>query len=210
MNGRYVAMPLCLWALALGAAAQPPLAESSWPAYGGAPGGGRYSPLRQIDAGNVDRLEIAWTFRTFETGPGQTTSRRLTFEATPVVVGDTMFVSTAYGRVFALDAASGRERWRFDAGLSAQTRYAEAASRGVAVWTDARAARGAICSLRVFVGTLDARLIALDGRTGRRCVDFNRGGEIALRDAGWPGANDPGDYGVTSPPLVIADLVVAG
>lgn len=199
-----------LWALALPALAQPGLADSGWPAYGGPPGGGRYSPLRQVDAGNVGRLEVAWTFRSGETGPGRSTSSRLTFEATPLVAGDWLFVSTAYGRVFALDAASGRERWRFDAEISEQTRYAEAANRGVALWTDAQAAPGTACAWRVFVGTLDARLIALDARTGRRCAGFASGGEIALRDPRWPRAGDRGDYGVTSPPLVVGDLVITG
>ncbi len=184
--------------------------DQPWPHYAGAPGGGRHTPLQQINASNLDRLQLAWTFRTGEVGPGNTPNRRLTFEATPVVVGDTLFVSTAYGRVFALDAASGLQRWRFDAGLDPNTRYAEAANRGVAVWSDTAAAPDAVCAQRVFFGTLDARLIALDGRTGQRCTSFNGNGEVLLRDADWPGAQDKGGYGVTSPPVVVGDLVITG
>lgn len=191
---RGLALPLL--ALALGCAAQD---------------GAHRSGLRQIDAGNVDRLAIAWTFRSGETGPGERKSKRLTFEATPIVVGDTLFVSTAYGRVFALDASSGRERWRFDARIDPDARYAEAANRGVAAWTDARAGADAPCALRIFFGTLDGRLIALDGRSGRRCAGFGHDGEIALRDPAWPPQpGEKGQYGVTSPPAVVGDLVITG
>ncbi len=184
--------------------------DQGWTHYAGSAGGGRHSPLAQIHAGNLDRLEVAWTFRTGEVGPGTAPSKRFSFQATPLVIGDSLFVSTAYGRVFALDAASGRERWRFDAQLDPNVRYAESANRGVSAWHDPRAPSDAPCALRLFVGTLDARLIALDGRTGRRCADFNGNGEVALRDPAWPRARERGDYGVTSPPVVVGDLVITG
>jgi quinoprotein glucose dehydrogenase len=207
---RLVALaPACLLVIVAASSAQ----DQAWPAYGGAEGGGRYTPLRQIAAENLDRLEVAWTFHTGETGPGDRVSRRLTFEATAIVVGDSLFVSTAYGRVFALDARSGAQRWRFDAHIDPATHYAEAANRGVAVWVDPAAAPGApgaVCALRIFVGTLDARLIALDGRSGQLCADFNGKGEVALRDPDWPRAMEKGDYGVTSPPAVVGDLVITG
>jgi len=201
-------------AVCCAAAAQAPppasLPDQAWTHYAGSPGGGRHSPLAQIHAGNLDRLEVAWTFRTGEAGPGNVPSKRFTFQATPLVIGDSLFVSTAYGRVFALDAASGRERWRFDAQLDPTRRYAEAANRGVAAWQDPRAAPDTPCALRLFVGTLDARLIALDGRTGKRCADFGAGGEVALRDPAWPRPAERGDYGVTSPPTIVGDLVITG
>ena len=181
-----------------------------WPAYGGAAGGGRHSPLRQIDATNVDRLHVAWTYRTGDIGAGQRSERRLSFQATPVVVDDWLYVSTAFGRVMALNAVTGEERWRFDAGLDPDTRFAEVANRGVAVWDDPLAAADAVCRRRVFVGTLDARLIALDGRTGRRCAGFNGSGEMALRDPAWLRAGERGEYGVTSPPVVAGGLVITG
>jgi quinoprotein glucose dehydrogenase len=184
--------------------------QTSWPAYAGTPGGGRYTTLKQIDSTNLARLRVAWTYRTGEVGPGDKPERRLTFEATPVVVDGLLYVSTAYGRVIALDAATGHERWRFDARIDPTVRYAEAANRGVAVWVDPSAAADATCRTRVFFGTLDARLIALDGRSGERCLAFNGSGEIALRDPAWPRANERGDYGVTSPPVVVDGLVITG
>jgi quinoprotein glucose dehydrogenase len=193
------------------AAALLALAGAARLAQAGASDGAHFSPLAQIGAGNVDRLEVAWTFRSGETGPGDRKSKRLTFEATPIVVDDLLYVSTAYGRVFALDARTGRERWRFDAHIDPDARYAEAANRGVAAWSDAKARADAPCALRIFFGTLDGRLIALDGRSGRPCADFGRDGEIALRDPAWPPQpSEKGQYGVTSPPTVVGDLVVTG
>ena len=203
---RHFTLSLCLLVLAPSSAGQ----DQAWPYYGGTAGGGRHTPLQQIDANNVRRLEVAWTFRTGEVGPGETVSKRLTFEATPIVIADTMYVSTAYGRVFALDARNGRERWRFDARIDPKERYAEAANRGVAAWLDRAAAPGSTCALRIFFGTLDGRLIALDGQTGKRCTEFNGDGEIRLRDPAWPRADEKGQYGVTSPPVVVGELVITG
>lgn len=196
-------------ALVLGLAGSSGLAQE-WPAYAGTPGGGRYTPLTQITAATLARLRVAWTYRTGETGPGHRVEKRATFEATPVVVDGVLYVSTAYGRVIALDAATGRERWRFDAEIDPAVRYAEAANRGVAVWTDPGAGVDAPCRTRVFFGTLEGRLIALDGRDGGRCRDFAGTGEIALRDPRWPRSGDRGEYGVTSPPVIAGGLVITG
>ncbi|MGH7539758.1 MAG: membrane-bound PQQ-dependent dehydrogenase, glucose/quinate/shikimate family, partial [Gemmatimonadota bacterium] len=137
-------------------------ARSDWPAYGGDPGGRRYSPLDQLDRANVGRLAPAWTFRTGELGQGARDGEDLTFEATPIHFEGTLYIPTAFGVVFALDPVTGEERWRFDTGVPRGPSYSEVTSRGVSAWRDAAAEAGSPCAARVFVATIDARLIALD------------------------------------------------
>jgi len=179
-----------------------------WPAYGQDAGGSRFSALKQINRANVAKLKIAWTYHTGALEPQTDLNRKAAFEATPILFDGKLYLSTPFDHVIALDPATGAERWKFDPAVNRTADYSEVTSRGVTGWTDSRAADGAPCRLRIFIGTIDARLMALDARTGRVCEQFGSHGtvdltrEVELRDRG--------DYQVTSPPVVIGDLVVTG
>jgi quinoprotein glucose dehydrogenase len=167
----------------------------------------RHSPLTQIDRSNVARLKPAWTFRTGELErieKNRSLKIKIAFEATPLVADGTMYVSTASARVFALDAATGKERWNFDGELPRNLSFAEGASRGVAFWQSASHPS----ERRIYFGTLDARLIALDAGTGHPCGDFGNHGIIDLAE-GVPHVIR-GLYAVTSPPAIAGDAVVIG
>ncbi len=177
---------------------------AGWSHWGGDAGGTHFSPLDEITPANVGALEVAWTFRTGDWDPSG--EIETSFQATPVLRGDTLFLCSPFNRVFALDAESGRERWRFDP-RSPRSEHGHVC-RGVALWEDAAAAPGSACALRVFSATNDARLIALDAENGRPCADFGVNGEVDL-EAGL-GTLLPGDLRVTSPPSVIGDVVATG
>lgn len=184
--------------------------DRDWTSYGGDPGGTHWSPLAQITRDNVARLRVAWRFSTGEAGPAYATSRRTSFEATPLVVGGVMYVSTPLGRVFALDAATGRERWRFNPGVPRAAHFGDFTSRGVAYWADPAAAPNARCRARVVLATIDARLLTLDARDGTTCPGFGDGGMVDLRRGL---RNPPGEfeeYEVTSPPALVNDVIVVG
>lgn len=183
---------------------------SDWPAWGRDRGGTRYSPLARITRENVDELEVAWTFRTGELGQEAEEAHDLTFEATPIHFEGRLYLSTGYDEVIALDPTTGRELWRHDAGVDRGESYSEVTSRGVAAWRDPRAEPGTPCAARIFEGTIDGRLVALDAATGRLCQGFGDGGEVALwRHAGVePGAR--GDYQMTSAPAVVDGRIVVG
>jgi quinoprotein glucose dehydrogenase len=180
---------------------------AGWPEYGAAKGGGRYSPLTQITRQNVDELEIAWTYHTGDYADGSASLAPSSFQNTPILVEDTLYICTPFNRVIALDAETGAERWSYDPEVDTTELYVTAC-RGVTFWDDPQASTGASCARRIFMGTLDARLIALDAQSGRPCEDFGQGGEVDLRRNIGP--IGPGEYGVTSPPVVARDLVVTG
>ncbi|HWA41098.1 MAG TPA: PQQ-binding-like beta-propeller repeat protein, partial [Gemmatimonadales bacterium] len=196
--------------LCLSAAGTAAAQGNDWPAYGRDPGGERHSPLTQIDTANVGRLTVAWRFSTGEAAPDRAAANRTSFEATPLVVDGVMFVSTPLGRVFALDAATGEERWRFDARVDRRIEYGDHTNRGVSYWADGQAAAGAPCARRVILGTIDARLIALDAATGRPCAAFGRGGTVRIASPRRIGEGEPGEYELTSPPAVVGDVLVVG
>ena len=128
----------------------------------------------QIDRDNVSRLAVAWTYRTGEAS--ESTRQPVKFEATPLVVDGTMYLSTPFGRVIALDPATGTQRWTFDAKVDRDGNWGDFANRGVSTWLDASAPAGAACRRRIFLGTIDARIIALDARTGALCGGFGTNG----------------------------------
>jgi quinoprotein glucose dehydrogenase len=99
------------------------MAAEEWPAYGGDPGGSRYSPLAQIHRGNVQQLQIAWTHRTGEAGAKEPAAAKAAFEATPLFINGIVYLSTPFNRVIALDAETGTERWRYDPKVDLSTAF---------------------------------------------------------------------------------------
>ena len=185
-------------------------APGDWPAYGRDPGGARFSPLTQITRDNVTRLQVAWTYHTGIPDMSGMSHRPPALEVTPLVVDGAMYLGTPTGIVVALDPATGVERWRYDAGVDPHRGYGDFASRGVAYWRDSRAGSGAACARRIFATTIDARLVALDAATGRPCAEFGKNGALDLRVGLRVPPVEFQAYEVTSPPLVVGNLVITG
>src|SRR5262245_32141621 len=173
-----------------------------WPHYGADPGAMRYSPLDQINRTNVTRLEVAWTYRTGDMSDGTVYPTRSALECTPIVIDGVMYVSTPFSRVVALDPESGKELWSFEPKIDKKAQCNLFVNRGVAVWC-----RGV--EKRVFVGTLDGRLFALNAADGKPVKSFGENGLINLR-AGFIEPYPNRTYGMTSPPLIYRDLVITG
>jgi quinoprotein glucose dehydrogenase len=155
-------------------------AQTGWPNYGNDGGGTRYSAARQIDRSNVGRLQPLWTYRTGALEEKTALIRKAAFEATPILVGSRLFLSTPYNHVIALNPQNGARLWEYDAHVDLSKGYSEVSSRGVSAWEDPDRKPGQACRLRIFMGTLDGRLIALDGETGKPCLDFGDKGEVNL------------------------------
>jgi len=182
--------------------------EGGWPVHGGDDGGRRYSPLEQIDTDNVGRLQLAWEYRTGDSSELLENVIPSSFLATPVLHDNTLFFCSGLGRAFAVDAETGEERWVFDTRSDIRG-DSTGKCRGVTLWHgDRHLPRGAPCRSRVFMGTPDGRLAAIDAETGRACTDFGEDGFVDLRQG--MGAVPHREMRMTSPAVVVGDNVVQG
>src|SRR3989442_15781814 len=186
------------------AALELPLGD--WPTYGGSYANARYSPLDQITRDNVRQLRVAWRWRSPDHEVMARVAHLETFanEATPLMVRGALYVSTSLSQVAAIDAATGQTLWVHDPKVWTEGTPVNLGwvHRGVAYWTDGR-------EERIFIGTGNAYLIALDARTGTPIASFGKDGRIDLTerlerlvDRLW--------YSVTSPRIVVRDVVVVG
>ncbi|MCZ6915873.1 MAG: pyrroloquinoline quinone-dependent dehydrogenase [Gemmatimonadetes bacterium] len=186
----------------------PVIRDEEWAVYGGDPGGMKYSTLTAIDRNNVHDLTPAWEWNVGEHRIPETDSTRAArpgnFQATPLMINDTLFLSTPYNRVVALDAETGTEFWSYD---PEAYRWGQPSNgtgfvhRGVATWTDGK-------ERRVFINSR-WRLIALDAANGEPIEGFGDDGEVNLvEDLVWE-VNSL-HYTNTSPPVVYDDLVIVG
>jgi quinoprotein glucose dehydrogenase len=181
-----------------------------WANYGGDPGGMRFSNASQITRENVKQLKPLWTFHTGASQLETKLIRKAAFESTPILVENKLFLSTPHDKVFAINPATGEKLWEFDPQVDLTRNYSEVTSRGVSAWRDPNAKSGAACAFRIFLGTLDARLIALDGQTGKLCSDFGAGGAVDLTADASTTPEWRGGYQVTSAPAIAKDLVIVG
>jgi quinoprotein glucose dehydrogenase len=182
----------------------------AWTAYGGDPGGSRYSAASQITRENVAQLRVAWTFHTGASQLDTQLIRKAAFESTPILFDNKLFLTSPYDKVFALDPATGEKIWEFDPNVDLSRNYSEVTSRGVSAWRDSKGKPGARCALRIFLGTLDARLIALDAQSGKPCADFANAGTFDLSADASTTPEWRGGYQVTSAPAIANDLVITG
>jgi len=175
---------------------------AEWPYYGGDAGGMRYSPLDEINRSNVSRLRVAWTYHTGEVSDGTKYPVRSAFETTPLIVDGVLYLTTPFNRLVALDAETGRELWSFDPKIDRSAPYPMLTNRGAAFWSDGR-------DRRLYYGTLDGRLFAIDAATGKPVESFGLGGFVDLREGvaeKFPAAG----YGMTSPPAVYKNRIICG
>jgi len=178
-----------------------------WPAYGGSTSARRYSPLDQINKDNVAKLERVWTFHTGDL-PSKAAKGTYGAENTPLKVGDTLYVCTPKDMVIALDPTSGKERWRYDPKVSDEYIPYTAACRGVSYYAVPNVPGDSACATRIIVGTLDARLIAIDAKSGAVCDGFGDHGMVDTTIG--IGEHEPGMYSITSAPTIVRGVVVTG
>ena len=203
---RFVAAIAACLLVAAPVAAQRGAADGQWASYGGDDGSTKYAPLDQIDAGNVDQLEVAWTWASADNAV-LAQNRELSargFKGTPVMVDGVLYVRTSLSIVAAIDAATGEQLWvrdvgSYDAGRPTNLGFN---TRGVAHWSDG-------VESRIFLATGDSHLWSFDAATGQPIGRFGGDGKIDLTQ-GLLREVPRGAYQVMSPPMVVGDVVIVG
>lgn len=184
---RWAVAILCLGLAVCSAEGAPQKRTQDWPIYGGQPAGDHYSPLTQINRGNVAKLRVAWKFDTGERGG---------LETSPIIVGHVLYAYTPTQKVIALDAATGRLIWKFDSGITSTQ-----PTRGLTYWSDGRDAR-------IFAGVMNY-LYALDPATGKPIPSFGDNGRIDLRK-GLGRDYQTQSIALTTPGIIYKDLIIVG
>lgn len=178
-----------------------------WHQYGRTQYGQRYSPLDQINTDNVSTLKVAWQYQTGDVKKPDDVGET-TYQVTPLKVGDTLYMCTPHNWAIALDAATGKEKWKYDSNSGMNPDRQHQTCRGVTYYADPAAAAGTACAARVYLPTSDARLIALDAATGDVCTTFAENGVLHL-EKGMP-YNPAGYYYSTSPPVITDGKIIIG
>lgn len=183
-----------------------PAAATDWQAWGNSKGGTRFAQAAQLTPKNVGLLDVAWTFET-GAAPRPGGSSLLAFEASPLKVGNALYLCTPHNVVFAIDAVTGKQIWKFDPKTNDKDlRFVNC--RGIAYASIPGLKSGTPCAERLYVATIDARMLAIDAKSGAYCDDWGSNGKVDLREGLPP--HVPSHYLVTSPPTVSGDVVVTG
>jgi quinoprotein glucose dehydrogenase len=184
---------------------------SGWPAFGATTGGTHFSRANQITPSNVGSLEVAWEHRSGDYREARRDVEPYGFlsqssmQVTPILVGDRLYYCTPFNRVIALNAETGEEIWAYDPGVEMDKVPVLPNCRAVSSW---RSGKAGFCEHRIFTGTFDARLIALDAETGKPCPGFGDAGQVDTSHG--LSAHEPAEYGITSPPAILGDKLITG
>lgn len=180
--------------------------QSEWTSFHGDIGSTKFSNVQSLTPETVGNLERAWEFHTGDVADGSGELPETVWSATPVYANETLYLGTPFYRIVALDPATGEERWAYDSEstLEALTQPA-LKNRGVAYWESGQAGN---CEKRVYLGTMDAELHAVDADTGARCEAFAEGGVLNVNQ--WNTVNDVFPFSLLQPPLVVGDTLLLG
>lgn len=187
--------------------------ESNWTAYAGSNLANHYSSASQINVSNVSQLQQAWVYHHGDTKPAGSKVKYRN-EATPLKVGDSIYMCTPSQQIVSVDAATGKEKWRFDSKVKPEyLNYIGAVCRGVAYYETPKASAPQSpskgnCQSRIVWGTVDLRLGAVDAETGEACQGFGTNGFVDLSKG--VGKFRPGSIGVSSAPVILRGNIIVG
>lgn len=166
----------------------------------------KFADVESFTPETVEDLELAWEYHSGDVSDGSGELPATVWSATPIYANATLYLGTPFYRIVALDPATGEERWTYspETTLEALTQPA-LKNRGVAYW---ESGQDGVCERRVYIGTMDAHLHAVDADTGEPCADFADGGILDVNQ--WNDVNDRFPFSLLQPPTVVGDTLMLG
>ncbi|MBN9074127.1 MAG: pyrroloquinoline quinone-dependent dehydrogenase [Rhizobiales bacterium] len=183
--------------------------DTTWPTFNGDLKAQKFSPAAQITPANVKNLKKVWELHTGDVSDGSGKVPASDWSATPLFVNDTLYLGTPFYRIFAVDPGTGKVKWSFDthAKLEAPTQP-EMKNRGVAYWQAENPQAGQPCQKIVYIGTMEAKLFAVDADTGKACENFGEKGVLDVNQ--WNRTNGIWPLSLLQPPTVYKDMLILG
>ena len=185
-------------------------AAQTWYTFTGDLKAQKYATSDQITPDNVGQLKAAWQVHTGDFSDGKGTTKASDWSATPLFVNDTIYISTPFYRVFAVEPDTGKVKWTFDSEGAAHRSYlqGELKTRGVAYWQAPNPVAGQACQKIIYLGTPAGHLFAIDADSGQACADFGKGGMLDVNQ--WNTVNNKWPLSLLQPPTVYKNMLFIG
>ncbi|WP_370513631.1 pyrroloquinoline quinone-dependent dehydrogenase [Pantoea sp. Bo_7] len=184
-------------------------AGATWDSFHGQLNAQKYSPLKQITTENVSKLKKIWEFHTGDVSDGKGATPATVWSATPIFANETIYVGTPFDRLIALDPGTGKEKWHYDTKSPRKALTQPVLkNRGVSYWQAKNPVAGEACQKIVYMGTVDAKLWALDADSGKPCENFANKGVLDIDQ--WNTVNAKYPLSILQPPTVVGDHLMIG
>lgn len=188
----------------------PPQPDATpWDTFNGDLMAQKFAPETQITPRNAHRLRMAWQLHTGDVSDGSGKRPATVWSATPLFANDTLYVSTPFYRLLAIAPDTGKIKWSYDPHSTLQgLTQSELKTRGAAYWQAEHPQPGQPCQKIAYLGTMDARLFAVDADTGKPCPGFGRHGVLDVNQYNTVNAKYP--FSMLQPPTVYKDMLFTG
>jgi quinoprotein glucose dehydrogenase len=185
--------------------------SQAWYTFAGQLNAQKYATADQITPANAGKLQTAWQFHSGDVSDGKDPNgpKASDWGATPLFVNDTLYVSTVFDRIFALEPDTGKVKWSFDTHIKlVDPTQGELKNRGLSYWQAQSPAAGQACQKIIYLGTMDGRIFAVDADNGQPCTAFGQNGILDINQ--WNTVNNKWPLSILQPPTIFKNQIITG